>query len=210
MTKAWETEFSPYANIKVSSGDIFTGAPAADSIVSPANSFGFMDGGIDLVYSRHFGWQMQQRLQALINKDYNGELLVGEAAIIKTLSANDSPAKFTDPKLNKGKLIKYLISAPTMRVPMDVNHTVNAYLAFSAVIKAVKKHNKSVQNVEDKITSVLCPGLGTAIGRMPAKRCAFQMRQAYEIHALNKQSPLTNPKDLGSVWEHHDAMSQYS
>ena len=79
---------------------------------------------------------MQQRLQALINKDYNGELLVGEAAIIKTLSANDSPAKFTDPKLNKGKLIKYLISAPTMRVPMDVNHTVNAYLAFSAVIRA--------------------------------------------------------------------------
>lgn len=49
MTKAWETEFSPYANIKVSCGDIFTGAPAADSIVSPANSFGFMDGGIDLV-----------------------------------------------------------------------------------------------------------------------------------------------------------------
>lgn len=46
MTKAWETEFSPYANIKVSCGDIFTGAPAADSIVSPANSFGFMDGGI--------------------------------------------------------------------------------------------------------------------------------------------------------------------
>lgn len=67
-----------------------------------------------------------------------------------------------------------------------------------------------MQNVEDKITSVLCPGLGTAIGRMPAERCAFQMRQAYEIYALNKQSPLTNPKDLSSVWEHHDAMSQYS
>ena len=26
--------------------------------VSPANSFGFMDGGIDAAYSRHFGWQM--------------------------------------------------------------------------------------------------------------------------------------------------------
>lgn len=79
---------------------------------------------------------MQQRLQALINKDYNGELLVGEATIIKTLSPNDSPVKFADPKLNGGKLIKYLISAPTMRVPMDVSHSVNAYLAFSAVIKA--------------------------------------------------------------------------
>ena len=26
--------------------------------VSPANSFGFMDGGIDMAYSLHFGWQM--------------------------------------------------------------------------------------------------------------------------------------------------------
>ena len=30
----------------------------ADAIVSPANSFGFMDGGIDMVYSKRFGWQM--------------------------------------------------------------------------------------------------------------------------------------------------------
>lgn len=28
--------------------------------VSPANSFGFMDGGIDLAYSLHFGWQMYE------------------------------------------------------------------------------------------------------------------------------------------------------
>ena len=34
---------------QISCGDIFKGAPAADAIVSPANSFGFMDGGIDMV-----------------------------------------------------------------------------------------------------------------------------------------------------------------
>ncbi len=28
----------------------------AVAIVSPANSFGFMDGGIDLAYSERFGW----------------------------------------------------------------------------------------------------------------------------------------------------------
>ena len=63
---------------QISCGDIFSGAPAADAIVSecvlasrsdlttslctlqvsPANSFGFMDGGIDMAYSQHFGWQM--------------------------------------------------------------------------------------------------------------------------------------------------------
>ena len=79
---------------------------------------------------------MQHRLQALIRVDYDGELPVGQAAIIKTLSSNDNDKKFENPKFNEGKLIKYLVSAPTMRVPMDVIHTVNAYLAFRAVIRA--------------------------------------------------------------------------
>jgi len=81
---------------------------------------------------------MQHRLQAVIKKDYNGELPVGQAAIIKTFAANDSHKKFENPKFNEGKLIKYLISAPTMRVPLDVADTVNAYLAFRAVIIAGK------------------------------------------------------------------------
>ena len=35
--------------LQISCGDIFRGGPSADAIVSPANSFGFMDGGIDMV-----------------------------------------------------------------------------------------------------------------------------------------------------------------
>ncbi|KAJ8314435.1 hypothetical protein KUTeg_006585 [Tegillarca granosa] len=60
MVKAWEEAFEKYIPdmIQVSLGDIFNGAPAADAIVSPANSFGFMDGGIDMAYSMHFGWQI--------------------------------------------------------------------------------------------------------------------------------------------------------
>lgn len=43
-----------------------------------------------------------------------------------------------DEMYNEGKPIKYLISAPTMRIPMDVDTTPNAYLAFRAVILAGK------------------------------------------------------------------------
>ena len=74
----------------------------------------------------------------------------------------------------------------------------------------MKEHNKAVENSEDQITSVLCPGLGTAVGRMPPKRCAFQMRQAFEMYALGKESRLTNPSDLSVVWNHHDSMQSYS
>lgn len=37
-----------------------------DAVVSPANSFGFMDGGIDMLYSQHFGRHVQERLQTAI------------------------------------------------------------------------------------------------------------------------------------------------
>lgn len=38
-----------------------------------------MDGGIDMVYSKHFGWQLQERLQQHLRADYDGELPVVRA-----------------------------------------------------------------------------------------------------------------------------------
>ena len=40
---------------------------------------------------------------------------------------------------NENKPIKFLISAPTMRVPTDVSNTCNAYLAFRGIILAGNK-----------------------------------------------------------------------
>lgn len=37
----------------------------------------------------------------------------------------------------------------------------------------VEKHNNTPGN--EPIRSVLCPGLGTAVGRMPPERCAYQV-----------------------------------
>ena len=33
----------------------------------------------------------------------------------------------------------------------------------------------------EPIRSVLCPGLGTAVGRMPAERCAHQVMNQSEV-----------------------------
>src|SRR5687767_10875535 len=80
-----------------------------DAVVSPANSFGFMDGGIDRLYSQHFGWGVQDRLQELIRTRHHGELLVGTAEIVDTYDSR----------------IPFVIAAPTMRVPMILGETVN-------------------------------------------------------------------------------------
>ncbi len=158
LVAAWTTAFADVPNVHPARGDIF--GVQADAIISPANSFGFMDGGIDLLYTRRFGWQLQERLQAKLRQEYDGELPIGMAVILKT----------GDPDL------PYLVSAPTMRVPADVSDTPNAYLAFRAALRVIRDFN---QQHEGAIKTVLCPGLATATGQMLPAVCARQMHSAY-------------------------------
>jgi O-acetyl-ADP-ribose deacetylase (regulator of RNase III) len=160
LVHAWEQSFRGVAQVEASQGSILT--RRADAIVSPANSFGYMDGGLDLVYSQHFGWDVEGRVRRRLLAEYDGELPVGQALIVPTENAD----------------IPLLISAPTMRVPMNVAGTTNAYLAFRAVLITIRDHNRTARG--PPIHTVLCPGLGTGEGRMPHDRCARQMRAAYD------------------------------
>ncbi|XP_046326916.2 uncharacterized protein LOC124111296 isoform X2 [Haliotis rufescens] len=206
MVAAWQEHFQDHkTRIEISHGDIFKDAPSADALVSPANSFGFMDGGIDMVYSLHFGWQMQKRLQEIIRTEKHGELLVGDAIILPTFEGGAKEDSMDWSKTNEGQSIKWLVSVPTMRVPMNVEGTVNAYLAFKAVILAVQRHNEDAS--QEKISSVLIPGLGTAVGQMPVSVCAFQMLQAYETFELDMNTSLISPEELYDISKHHQMMS---
>ncbi|MDC3979633.1 macro domain-containing protein [Polyangium jinanense] len=171
LVHAWREEFAGVPGVIVSHGDIFSERPGpvtasdpidvrADAVVSPANSFGFMDGGIDAVYTYHLGPKLEEQLRATLATRFGGELPVGQAIVVPT----GHPA------------IPWCISAPTMRVPADVSDTVHAYLAMRAALRAVLSHNESSA---EPIRTVLCPGLGTATGRMPPARCARQMREAW-------------------------------
>ncbi len=159
LVDAWAEAFADIPEVQPSQGNIL--AESADAIVSPANSFGVMDGGIDLVYSKFFGWDLEKRLSDRLFAEWDGELPVGNALIVPT----------------NHEQIAWLISAPTMRVPMRIERTANAHLAFKAVIRATLAFNAAA---EAPIKTVLCPGLGTGEGRMPYDRCATQMRYAYE------------------------------
>ena len=62
-----------------------------------------------------------------------GELLVGQALVVPT---GDSVVPTGD------SVVPYLISAPTMRVPMSFNiaTSLNAYLAMKAILVAAVAH----------------------------------------------------------------------
>lgn len=84
-----------------------------------------------------------------------------------------------------------------MRVPMDVSQTVNAFLGFRGVIRAVQAWNRTASR---PIESVLCPGLGTAVGRMHPDACARQMRWAYRTSHLGQP---VEAADLMEACRHH-------
>jgi O-acetyl-ADP-ribose deacetylase (regulator of RNase III) len=135
----------------------------ADAIVSPANSYGYMDGGIDLAYRNHFGLAIQNRSQLYLKQSHNGFLPVGKAVLIPTM--NDR--------------IPLMIAAPTMERPTDVSGTDNAYIAMLAVLRRVAEHNtRALDRGERLIHRVLVPGLATGIGCMSFDESARQMHRA--------------------------------
>ncbi len=165
LFNAWQHFFADIPEVQPSIGDIFEFP--ADAVISPANSFGFMNGGIDLDYSEYLGWHVQDRLRALLHENYDGELPIGWAVLIET----DHPD------------ISYMISAPTMRAPTNVSDTLNAYLAFRAALRVIKSKNEEHPGA---IQSVLCPGLATGTGEMPVAICAKQMYAAY-VEVMHNQ-----------------------
>lgn len=178
VCEAFHTHFGHYSNVSIWNCP-FQQLPEFDLMVSPANSFGQMDGGIDKYITEFFGKQLMQRVQEYILEEYAGEQPVGTSFIIET--NND-----THP---------YLAHTPTMRVPQRITGTDNAYRAMKAMLLAVNKHN---EKNERKITSIACSGLGTFIGKMPPDIAVKQMALAYE-HVKN---PLTG-MDWLRAWERH-------
>ena len=157
---AWSQVFNQSESVEVFEGDFFS--HDADAMVSPANSFGIMDGGLDLAIRTALGSSIQGDVQRVILERHHGELPVGAAEVVAT----------GHPRW------PHLVVAPTMRVPESVAHTVNAYLAFRAALLAVRRHNSSAEG--SPIRSLLVPGLATGIGAMDALRCAAQMRLAFD------------------------------
>lgn len=187
MVQAWKRYFSDDSGVKVVNQNMLT--LPVDALAVPANAFGFTDGGVDLTISKEiFDWRLQDSLRALIDREHAGELLVGQALVMPTNSAR----------------LRYVVVAPTMRVPTDVSDTVNAYLAMRAILRTVEAHNRAHKaSPNDQIRALAMPGLCTGTGKMSADRAAFQMWTAYRSIVLGE---LDWAKTLEKQIEHDKKM----
>src|ERR1700724_3686869 len=81
LVDEWKEQFSDCPAVEAIAGDYFQ--KPADAIVSPANSFGIMDGGLDLAIRDKLGFSVESKIQAIIVEKYHGELPVGCAEIVE-------------------------------------------------------------------------------------------------------------------------------
>ena len=169
LVDRWKEQFSDCPAVGAVAGDYFQ--QPADAIVSPANSFGIMDGGLDLAIRDQLGFVVQERIQEAIVAKHHGELPVGSAEVVATNHAH----------------WRYMVAAPTMRIPEPIPFTINAYLAFRAILVSVKNFNRALGRRE--IDSLVCCGLGTGIGKVSPSSCAKQMRSCVSGHESAFENP---------------------
>jgi O-acetyl-ADP-ribose deacetylase (regulator of RNase III) len=191
LAAAWEAAFAGLGDVSVHRGSIFDAA--CDAVVSPANSFGFMDGGIDALYVDRYGIEVQTRLRRRILDRHHGELLVGAAEVVETGDERQP----------------WLIAAPTMRVPMVLGpETINPFLATRAVL-LLAKHGPvpagpfAGSPLAEHLHTIAFPGMGTGVGRVSAELCARQMRAAIEEVLLGGSRM---PKSWAEASERHQLL----
>ena len=146
------------------------------AFISPANSLVFMDGGIDLVYSR--------------------EMFPGvEAEARRAVHALGLKTKLGRPYLPVGSAITVpipsdqacLIVAPTMFLPHDVSQTKNAFYAFMAALCAFGKYVAMTGN--GHIDTLVTPGLCAGYGKMSPDEVARQMAEALSSYLRGRFMP---------------------
>jgi O-acetyl-ADP-ribose deacetylase (regulator of RNase III) len=138
----------------------------AQAVVSPANSFGWMRGGVDALYAQAFPG-IEQQVRSTILAYHGGELPIGEAVVVPTGEA----------------LPEWLISAPTMREPGErlPDDTVHPYLAARAVFLLWRDGQfEHGTRFRDVVETIAMPGLGTGVGGVSPRTCARQVAAAWD------------------------------
>ena len=151
VTDALRRHLGGVDGISIETGDIL--AVAHTAIVSPANSLGYMDGGIDRIYVEYFGVSLQGRVLDAIACLPDARLPIGGCLVIPT----------GDPR------VPHLLVAPTVDIPGPTTPAA-VFHALSAVLRV---------GTARALPDVFCPGLGTGVGMLEPEEAAQEMAAAY-------------------------------
>lgn len=162
MTQAWKKYFSNIEDVTIINDDFahfMITHTDIEAIVSPANSYGLMDGGYDKAIIDYFGKELQYKIQDKINKEWYGEQPVGTSITVNTdISV-----------LNSQKMIR-LIHTPTMRSPEVI---IDARIVYQCMRTTL------IEAEKQEVRSIVIPAFGGLCGQIPLNTIAYYMYCAY-------------------------------
>jgi O-acetyl-ADP-ribose deacetylase (regulator of RNase III) len=155
MVESWKRFFNGTENVKFVCSDFekFMDNNKVQCVVSPANSYGLMDGGYDYAISEWFGWDLQNKVQKYIVDNFYGEQPVGTSIIVDT-----------------GKDGIKLIHTPTMRYPDIIRDAAVVYQCMRSTLMLAMKND---------IKSIVIPAFGGACGGLEYDEIAEMMWKAF-------------------------------
>jgi O-acetyl-ADP-ribose deacetylase (regulator of RNase III) len=163
-----------------------------DTIVSPANSYGRLDGGFDDAISRAFSPKddylaLTRAAQAVLYEEWHGFAPPGTCILVQM------PREFEE-RSNNVWGTQYLALCPTMRIPQDVRWDREVvYECVWSLLCAIDRHNKAIREGkapgDTKIGNILMSPLATATGKVAPERWASQFLLAIKHFIDSTENP---------------------
>ena len=174
ITDIWKEYFNnePLVEVVLDNFENFMKHHEVDCIVSPANSYGLMDGGYDYAITEYFGEELMKKVQDYIIENYYGEQPVGTSFILDT----------------GVKDIK-LIHTPTMRIPSAIREPLVVYQAMRTTL---------ITALENDVQSIVIPAFGGCCGAMNYQELCEMMYEGYK-QIMNPPSKLN--WEYATRWE---------
>ena len=169
MTEAWSRIFCEDENIEIVNSELkafLKNNKDIDGVVSPANSFGLMDGGYDKAITEYFGPFLYNAVQNTILDEYYGEQPVGTCIKVDIPGSNIC-----------------LLHAPSMRTP---EHIIDPRVIYSCMRCTL------VVAVREGLKKIVVPAFGGLTGAVPPRIIAYLMKQAYEDVVERTQTKYLN------------------
>ena len=163
MCEAWKAALNEtiyfHENIEVFQGsfhDFMKTHSEVEGIVSPANSYGLMDGGYDAAIAEWFGAETVEAVQAAVIKECFGEQPVGSCLIV--------------PVPTSVACGQFILHTPTMRVPSIIEDPEVVYhCTRSCIMEALKA----------ELNTIVIPAFGGCCGKVNPKMIADYMERAF-------------------------------
>lgn len=171
LVEAWRAEFAGWGDaVDMHEGRFEDRLGDFDALVSPGNSYGQMNGGIDGAISASFP-RVQKAVWDAIAERHHGYQPVGTAEVVETGDAR----------------CPYLVHAPTMRIPMRLSGDLDVAVhdAMWAALLALEQHGGHA-------STLACPGLGTGYGALSPDRAAQLMGAAYRFWRSTADTPISD------------------